>query len=219
MSKKRKNIKWLIVVEAIVFYFAGLNVISYARGPERYVSSDDNNLLLQMEDFLPLSAEEEKTVNDMMLINDTQGTAVGYTAGLQLTNLDKIIVSFRIDCPTEFAGGTIFVDLCNGGLGYDNPEQECSIRLESGENDIQCYINKGANAPSEAQFRIFTLDKANYLVEELKIEKAIPAPLVTPLMIWAVVLSGIVLIATIVIAVRKKHYNFANCNNKLDTPR
>ena len=45
----------------------------------------------------------------MSFVNTVQGTAVGYVVDLQLTNLDCISASFPINCPNEFAGGTILL--------------------------------------------------------------------------------------------------------------
>lgn len=204
MNKKKKNLKWLIIVEVIIFYFTILNVVSHARGPIQY-TVDADSPLLKIEDFTPLSSEQEKFKDDLKLINSAQGIAVGYIADLELTNLDDISVNFQINCPDEVAGGTLFIDLCNGELGYDNPEQEYSLQLAAGVNNISCQINKGETAPSEAQFRIFTLDKANFSVEQLKVEKAIPAPSVTQPMILAIIISGIILVITIAVEYWRKH--------------
>ena len=205
MNKKKTDIKILIIVEAIFFYFCILNVISHVKAPMQYIV-DADSLLLQAEDFAPLSAAGgEKIENKLSFVNIVQGTAVGYVADLQLTNLEWISASFQIDCPNEFAGGTIFVDLCNGEQGYDNPEQEQSFKLEAGINTLSCQIYKGDIAPSKAQLRIITLDRANFMVEQLKVEKAFPAPSVTSPMIWVVIFSGIILAVTIITYWRKYH--------------
>ena len=50
---KKSRIKWIIMVELIVFYFSLLNVVSHARGPVPY-QIDISQPVVQIEDFVPM---------------------------------------------------------------------------------------------------------------------------------------------------------------------
>ncbi|MBQ7159807.1 MAG: hypothetical protein IJS09_10375, partial [Treponema sp.] len=55
------------------------------------------------------------------------------------------------------------------GEAYDAPEQEFSVVLAPGVNQINEVLDKGENAPGEAWLRIFTLEPAGYEIQNLRV--------------------------------------------------
>ena len=166
-GKRRAWLGRLIVVEMIVCYLAVLALISHARGPEKYWIAEESPLLAagDFTSFVGGAAEEGR----LRLVNDMAGQAPGLAAELPLEGLEGIRVAFQVDCPPEYAGGTLVVDLYNAEARYDSAEQEFSLELEPGVNMVERTIDPGESAPGRAQLRIFTLDPAGYGIHELTV--------------------------------------------------
>lgn len=164
-GKRRAWLGRLIVVELIVCYLAVLTLVSHARGPVKYRAATESPLL-DVEDFVSFVGAREDAI---LLVNDMAGQAAGLAAELPLEGLEGIRVAFQVDCPPEYAGGTLVVDLYNAEAGYDSAEQEFSLELEPGVNMVERTIDPGESAPGRAQLRIFTLDPAGYGIHDLAV--------------------------------------------------
>lgn len=194
---KQGNMKWLVIVELIVFYFSILNVISHAKGPVPYEIHTEEPLI-QQELFQPFSdMGVSPTENSLPLVNTAEGTAAGYQAELDLQTLEAMNIQFQIDCPPEQAGTTLFVDLYNAEAGYDSPEQEQQITLQAGVNTLTLDLNPGEQAPEQGWLRLFTLNVVNYQIENLQVFEKTALPKVTPAMIGAPAVLVIFLCATV----------------------
>lgn len=168
----RKNprlfFKTIFIAEIIICYMSVLTVISYARGPIKYEANPDDTICTP-EDFVSFADAQEVQGGTLPFENSVQGEAVGWQAELELFRFDRIHVSFKLKCPAEYAGGTLFVDLYNYEEGYDSPEQEYQLVLTEGENKADFTLFPGDQRPEKAFIRFFTLDPAQYSVEELNI--------------------------------------------------
>ena len=193
-----RDVKWRIavIVEVIVCYLAILAVVSYAKGPERYhILKDDP--LLTAADFATFSGEEAGS-GSLVVENDEPGHAVGWQGKVDLTKLGRLNVSFRLDCPAEYAGGTLFVDLYNYEAGYDDPEQEWVQTLLAGSNDVHCNLIPGEGAPDTALLRLFTLDVIDCEIVDLAVCKEEVLPKV-PSGLWVGVGVCFILLAGTVV--------------------
>ena len=174
-KKEKIKWKWLITAEIIVCYMAVLTVVSYVRGPERYGPAEEP--LLTEADFgdingLPVDEAGEPFTFE----NQTQGEAVGCLADVDLRGMHGICISFEVDCPEEDAGGILCTDLCNGEIGYDYLEQEYQLTLLPGHNGAGFVLDPGPEHPDTATLRFFTLDKADYRLENVQICEEILLP-------------------------------------------
>ena len=195
-EKRKTTLKWVIAAEIIVCYMAVLTAVSYARGPERYMTA--NEPLLVTEDFTSFAGQPAEPGGAFLLENEAQGTAVGYQAELDLAALENVQISFQAECPAGYAGGILHVDLYNGEAGYDSPEQEFSMTVQAGHNEAAFTLAPGAEHPDTAQLRIFTLDRAGYSLEGVQIHEQRPLPKVSG-GIWAGVGACFLLLAGTVI--------------------
>lgn len=197
METKKAKLKWIIIVELIVFYFSLLNVISHARGPVPY-QIDTSQPVVRIEDFVPMAEMGvDATETALPFYNAVEGSAVGYQTEVSLQSVNPINIQFQIECPPEQSGTTLYVDLYNFEASYDNPEQEKQIVLQEGLNQIQFDLNKGEQAPGTAYLRLFTLNVVDYQIEQLQIYEKMALPKVSTPMWVAVVVMGIVLLGTI----------------------
>ncbi len=172
---KRKLFQWIIVAEIIVCYMAVLTVVSYARGPERHGAAEEP--LLTEADFSDISGLPAEEAGAPFTFEDrVQGETVGCLADVDLRAMRGICVSFSVDCPAEYAGGVLFVDLCNGEAGYDYPEQEYQLTLLPGQNEADFILDPGPEHPDTAALRFFTLDTAGYRLENVGIYEEILLP-------------------------------------------
>lgn len=190
--RKRFRLKILLIFEAVVCYMALLNIVSHVRGPQNYVVLTDTPLV-SVSDFTGFDGGG--TEQGLLLENQTPGTVVGYQANLALNGLDSIYLSFSVDCPAEYAGGVLIVDLYNYESGYDSPEQEYQIVLHEGINEAAFSLSPGENAPEQGQLRLFTTDGAGYELKELQVYQEQPLPAVTGTMVT--VTSILVAITTV----------------------
>lgn len=205
MNKKRNNIKWLVIIELVVFYFSILNVISHLRGPVPY-QIDTSQPIVQMQDFIPMAEMGIKTTATVLPIyNKIEGNVAGYTGELTLKDLQCLSIQFHVNCPSQFVGNTLIVDLYNYELNYDNPEQEHHIVLQEGLNNISIELLPGDTAPNTGELRIFTVNPAEYKIEGLKVYEKVAMPKVTAPMIVAVLVFGLLWIGTVIFVLLHSH--------------
>lgn len=167
-------IKTIIVLEIIVCYMGFLAVVSYMRSPVRYKAMTDSPIC-QSEDFISFAGIPSAT-NVLTFENNAQGQLFGWQKQLDLSTLERIHISFSVNCPEEFAGGTLFVDLYNFEENYDPSEQEYQLLLTSGENNVEFTLCPGSPKPDTADLRFFTLDVAQYSVEKLTVCQEVALP-------------------------------------------
>lgn len=177
-DKRRSLRTGILWGEAIVSYLAILVLISHIRGPVQYQRLTSQPLLATT-DFIATNDEGiyEITGETIPIKNDATGVPAVYAAELTLSGLERISVSFWIDCPETYAGTTLHVDLC--GENYDSDEQEYQAVLTPGVNQLSFCIEPGENAPEQANFRIFTLEPADYTVQDLEVFQMMPKPKVS----------------------------------------
>lgn len=192
-KRKRFRLKILLIFEAVVCYMALLNIVSHMRVPQQYGPATDAPLV-GVSDFIGFDGGG--TEKGLLLENQTPGTAVGYQSELTLSGLDSIYLSFSVDCPAEYAGGLLTVDLYNYESNYDSMEQEYQISLKAGTNEVEFIFKPGEWAPEKAQLRIFTLDAADYEVRNFQAYQGTLLPKVSFAMIAVPVVCFAVLCLT-----------------------
>lgn len=193
-KRKRFRLKILLIFEAVVCYMALLNIVSHIRAPQQYGPATDVPLV-SISDFIGFDGGGTEQ-GLLLLENQTLGTAVGYQAELTLSGLDSIYFSFSVDCPAEYAGGTLIVDLYNYESGYDSPEQEYQLVLQEGDNEAAFSLRPGENAPEKALLRLFTVDAARYEVSGLQVYREQPLPKVTGAMVAVTAILVAITVAT-----------------------
>jgi len=201
-AKKRTfSLKALLVIEVIICYMAILTVISYWRGPVHYKILADKPLL-ETTDFVSFGGEPVQNKDVFIFANDTIGNAIGYTADLCLRNLERMSVSFTLDCPGKAAGGILHIDLFADG--YDSDEQEFKLELQEGLNDVAFSLEPGAEAPESAQLRFFTLDWADYEVQNVRLYAETALPKVSKVLLVGMFACLLVLLLSVFIFFRHK---------------
>lgn len=194
MSNKQAVVKALMVFEILICYMALLNIISHALGPQSYKVITDEPLLIA-SDFVSFEGENAQE-QSLRLENQTPEKASGYSALLSLEDLERIYISFRVDCSVEQAGTGLCVDLYDQESGYDNAEQEYRLFLQEGVNEVSFALDIGETAPEKAELRIFTGDITDCEICDLQIYQCDPLKKVTLAMIFAFVGGLFVLVAT-----------------------
>ena len=177
MNQKQCKSIWLkrlIILEIVVCYMATLTVVSYLRGPGRYEVIDRTSLLSATD--LSSFANEKVAGDSFWMENPSAGAAAGYSARLSLQDLERIRIAYSVECPAEYAGGILYVDLYEPEMEYDNPEQEYSLTLSAGLNQVVFSLNPGISHPVNVNLRFFTLDPAGYEIQNIEIypEAALP---------------------------------------------
>ncbi len=202
-QKTRLPLWLLLIVELIVCYLAILAVISYWRAPAQYRALPEETLLAAADfsDF----AGRAVSGDGLLLQNNTPGNVAGYLAWLDLREVNPIAVKFALDCPKQYAGGVLHVDLWNEG--YDNDAQEYKLALQEGINEVEIFLDKGADAPDSAQLRFFTVDLADYTVTDLRISRAEPVPKISSGLLAGMILCLVLLLVTAV-ALFRPHSNY-----------
>lgn len=158
--------KGIIITETIICYLACLAVVSYIQGPVRYRVVTEAPI---PESFTTFAGVPAETGGVFFFENVVPGEVVGYMTTLRLSGLDRIQISFQVECPAEFAGGILFIDLYNLEAGYDNPEQDYHLTVQEGHSEVAFAMAPGENPPEYAYLRIFTLDPAGYRLEDIRI--------------------------------------------------
>ena len=170
MKKTNSKKRWLaglMAVEIIICYMAVLTVLSYQRGPVRHQVIRETPLLdaAAFTSFTGELAGEE----GLSFTKGNEEGSIGYHAHLQLSGLSGVYVAFSVDCPAEYAGNMLHIDLQESSVGYDNDEQEFFLTLEEGTNQVEFTLDPGDSPPDTALLRFFTLDAANYIVRDIQI--------------------------------------------------
>lgn len=177
-DKRRSLWTGILWGEAIVCYLAILTLISHVCGPVQYQRLTAQPVLVPA-DFTATNYEGtyEITGETIPVKNDAAGAPAVYAAELTLSGIERISVSFWLDCPETYAGTTLHVDLW--GENYDSDEQEYQAVLTPGVNQFSFFLEPGENAPEQANLRIFTLEPADYAVQDLEIFQMEPKPKVS----------------------------------------
>ena len=110
------------IVGVIVCYMAILTAISYARGPEHWRPAEPP--VLESGAFTSFAGEAAGENGPLPMENGPDGQAVGHQAEVELIGGAALQVSLKVECPAEYAGNTLIVDLYNDQVGYDDPAQE-----------------------------------------------------------------------------------------------
>lgn len=163
-----KHKKAIAIVLAVCLYLALLSLISFVRAPAEYVAVGDS--IVRNEDFA-VEAEAGRAWADAngLHFRDGESTTKKFSTMVSLKDLQRIQVKFTVDCPEEFAGTAVLhVDLCADG--YDTDEQEFTIELKAGQDQVTQMIDKGGSAPEEAQLRLFCLDAAQCDIVGLNVQ-------------------------------------------------
>lgn len=204
-KKSQKKIHWkaILVLEAISFYFAVLNVISHMRAPAVYERVEEP--LIQTEEFSPYFQMGVVTDSTLPLVNQEEGVVAGYEKDISSEGLDQLRIQCHIDCPEQYLGAAIFIDLYQQN-GYDDPQREQVINLESGPNDIDVCLEVGDNPPEIIFVRLFTPSVIDVEIENLQVFEMVKTSCVHPAMYGAVVISGVLYIGTFLLArtIKKK---------------
>lgn len=194
LAKYRKIIVGVLL---ILIYFTLLTLISFSRSTEIKVLSEN---LVNNQDFLATGPKEGNAwVDDTGLhIRDVESGAKVFSNAISLRDIQQLQVSFKVECPEDFGGeATLHVDLFADG--YDTDEQEFTVSLRAGTNEISGTIDKGDNAPEEAQLRIFCLDAVECDISNLGVlaVKEIPHGGKNSCVILAAGLFAILVVVTI----------------------
>lgn len=174
--------KLILAVCCLAAYFALLVLVAMTDEAYQYESSEP---LLLYSDFTELS-NAVVTDEGVLLAGAAESGVKLCAADLFLRDRTSFDVQFVADCAQEYAGTVLHVDLC--GENYDTDEHEFTAVLKSGRNVISGSLQVGENAPEQAQFRIFTLDAAQFEVRDLTVTTVVKKELASAKRIWTVVL-------------------------------
>lgn len=206
-SSRKTNtvlLKWLIIIEIIACYMAVLTIVSYARGPQKYEMITDFPMI-SIGDFISFNGETAPG-DGLQIVNEMPGAVVGYSAWTALDGFDKMQISFQVDCPPEYAGNVLYVDLYEQKTEYDNAEQQISVILHEGTNKVDFFLEPGEEHPSSAELRIFTLDSADYTIGDISLLMLKLQPKVSVSIITGAIVCFLLLASTGGVWWYKKHY-------------
>lgn len=160
--------KAIVIVLILVIYFTLLTAVSFAR-TNQTAAVEEN--LIDYQEFTVQADENKAWVAEGSLnFRDESSGAKVFAAPISLQDFQQIQVQFSVDCPEEWTGpATLYIDLY--AEGYDDPAQELLVELCAGQTEISRIIDKGSNAPNEAQFRIFCLDPVECKISGLSVQK------------------------------------------------
>lgn len=160
----------LLIFELILCYMVLLVLISHARGPDKFQRDSGGPVWtasdLQCFDEMELSKVEGTVLH---MESATFGRNIVFQREIKIDGVDGVFVGFLIDCPQEYQGTHLAVDLYNEAAGYNEGGARYMHTLSQGKNEISCRLFVGENAPDTALIRIFTADLANYDIQELQI--------------------------------------------------
>lgn len=170
LKKYRKAIIGTLI---ILIYLTLLTLLSFSRSMEIKTIGEN---LANYTDFLAAGPEEGTAwINESgMHVHDSGTDAKVFSTAISLRDLQKIQVRFNVECPEGFAGTTLHVDLYADG--YDTDEQEFTVSLRAGKNEVTGIIDKGSIAPEEAQLRIFCLDAVECDISDLSVQALVESP-------------------------------------------
>lgn len=167
-ARKQYINKKILAAGLIVCYIAGLSIVSYVRAPERYQRAAEP--VIEISDF-EMNSGEPLIIDEtgIQMKNTTIGAPAVLQTDIELCGLDRIWVTYQVNCPEAFQGGILHTDLFNEIECYDAPEQEHILVLQPGVNFADFVIYPGENHPETAKFRFFTLELADYEMAGVKI--------------------------------------------------
>lgn len=194
-DRKRRWLSRLVLIEIIVCYMAILTAVSYLRGPVRHQIIRETPLL-SITDFTSFTGESAKEEEGLFFQNGNEEGGVGYNAHLKLSGLAGVYVAFSVDCPEEYAGNILHIDLQESSVGYDNDDQEFFLDLKRGVNQVEFTLNPGDSPPENVLLRFFTLEPANYTVQNLQVYPETNLPKITGGMLLAIGVCFILLLVT-----------------------
>ena len=166
--------KIIIGIFTILIYLTILTLVSFSRSTEIKVIGEN---LVNYQEFYAAGPEEGKAwVDDAGLhIRDAESGAKVFCHNISLRDIQQIQVRFYVECPVDFTGeATLHIDLFADG--YDTDEQEFTVSLHAGKNEVSGIIDKGNSAPEEAQLRIFCLDAVECEISGLSIQTVVEIP-------------------------------------------
>lgn len=166
----KKHHKLVVGALIIMIYFTLLTLMSFLRSTTIKATGED---LVTFQDFRAEGPEVGKVwINgDGMHIRDENSGDKVFLGAISLRDVQMLQVQFAVECPENFAGeATLHVDL--QAYGYDSDEQEFTVSLHGGRNEVSGIIDKGGSAPNEAYFRVFCLDAVQCDITDLSVRRA-----------------------------------------------
>lgn len=160
--------KIIVIALSVLLYLVVLVLVNFTH-TTKYAASGES--LIHNEEFEVWAGEDKTWADNAGLhFQDAQGSEKALAAPISLESLQQIQVSFCAQCPENFAGTAVLhVDLWADG--YDADDQEFTVELKAGKNEIEQVIDKGDNAPQEAYARVFCLDPVQCDISDLSVEK------------------------------------------------
>lgn len=168
--------KWIVkykkptvIILIVCIYFTLLALVSFIKAPSMDIPADES--FVNVGDMTVLAGDGSAWIDASSLyFDDSVGTEKIFSADIQLSEIQRIMVRFNVNCPNKIDNTAVLrVDLYADG--YDSSEQEFTVNLENGQNEVCETIDKGRNAPEQAQLRIFCLDAIQCEISSLSVQK------------------------------------------------
>lgn len=169
IKRIQEHIVFSLVITGIILYFSVLG-LALVTDPEFMSSKSDN--FVNYNDFSVLFGKNSHVSEAELVFSDQEDGTMFYTI-LPATDMEEITVRFTLNCPENYAGTMLFVDLY--GNEYDFPEQEFMVILNQGINEVCESIPITGNIPDELQMRLYTLGPAEYSLVDLSVTTVVPA--------------------------------------------
>lgn len=160
--------KLIVIALSVLIYLVVLVLVNFTH-TTKYAAGGES--LIHNEEF-DIWVGEGKTWADNtgLHFHDAQSGEKTLASSISLESLQQIQVNFCVQCPEDFAETSVLhVDLWADG--YDTDEQEFTVELKAGKNEIEQVIDKGDNAPQEAYVRVFCLDSVQCDISDLSVKK------------------------------------------------
>lgn len=161
----KKNRRIISITYFIVLYILILCMISSIKNPQLKTVT---KYLAGPNEFAALVGDTK--INEDSLFMHGEGDKV-FGTEVNLSNIKGFNVSFNIDCPTEYAGVTIYIDLYNIEANYDSPQSEFAAELRAGSNIIEGMLNPGNKRPDKAILRIFATKKLDIVIKNVSVQQ------------------------------------------------
>lgn len=179
-AREKRIFQWVLGAELIICYMAFLTALSYARGPKNF--APEGEVMVEASAFIPFSGAWQDG-DGFAFPDPLPGESVGFQSEISLVDIDGIQISFALNCPEGFEGGTLHCDLYNFDAGYDSDAQEFNLSVGPGRTEVSFFLEPGSKHPEKAFLRLFTLDRAGYRLEDLRVVRAVELPKV-PRGVW-----------------------------------
>lgn len=168
MKKIQEHIVFSLIIVGVILYFSVLG-LALVTDPEFMPGRSEN--LIQYSDFSIISGTGSQITEDGLVFSEDQYESV-FSAAMPSAEMEEITVEFVINCPESYRGSVLHVDLF--GDNYDAAEQEFTVTLDYGTNEVSNNIPITGNVPDALQLRIFTLEPAEYSLTELSVTAVVP---------------------------------------------